>query len=246
MRHLFLSTALATVALVGFPAALKAADTSTQASAQTGASGGQAQGGAQMQSPAMSMETLRSNLEAAGFSNIEIVDAAYLVRAETEDGERVVMFLDPPRTTASAGEAGSGQQQPQDETQQAAQQGGEMGQAGATGELGDRYRSFEQANMDREQWVVGDLTAEDLLDKEVVDPSGEVIGTSSDLLVDETDRVRAVLVDMEDGSHLAIAVDRLELEQGGGGQLVSDIGPTEIEAQPRYQLEELEWYRTAY
>ena len=45
---------------------------------------------------AMSQQKLRSALEAAGFTQINIIDSAYLVRAQTEDGNNVVLYIDPP------------------------------------------------------------------------------------------------------------------------------------------------------
>lgn len=48
------------------------------------------------QSSAMSQQKLRSALEAAGFTQISIIDSAYLVRAQTEDGNNVVLYIDPP------------------------------------------------------------------------------------------------------------------------------------------------------
>src|SRR5690606_21851054 len=48
------------------------------------------------QSSAMSQQKLRSALEAAGFTQINIIDSTYLVRAQTEDGNNVVLYIDPP------------------------------------------------------------------------------------------------------------------------------------------------------
>jgi hypothetical protein len=41
-------------------------------------------------------EQLRSALQQAGFSDIRILDAAYLVQAQSPDGRQVTMFVDPP------------------------------------------------------------------------------------------------------------------------------------------------------
>jgi hypothetical protein len=41
---------------------------------------------------------LRRTLQHAGFQDIRIVDAAYLVQARTEDGDDVIMFINPPLT----------------------------------------------------------------------------------------------------------------------------------------------------
>jgi hypothetical protein len=45
---------------------------------------------------AMSIDTLRSSLKEAGFRNIRVVDATYLVHATTSDGNVVVMTVNPP------------------------------------------------------------------------------------------------------------------------------------------------------
>jgi hypothetical protein len=70
---------------------------------------------------AMSQDKLRKNLQDAGFKDIEIVDAAYVVHARTSEGNMVVMYIDPPSamsrpgkgTTGSSpsGSSGAGQQQ---------------------------------------------------------------------------------------------------------------------------------------
>lgn len=254
MRHLLFATALATVALVGLPATLDAAGTGSQsASARSTASGGETQG------MPMGRDALRSHLEAAGFTNIEIVDAAYLVRARTQDGDQVVMFLDPPRQTASAqtgavpegtDQQTSGQQAAADQTtkQQAAadqatgqQAGGQ--QAGAGDMPAQSYRSFEQGGMDRSRAVSADLTGDEILGNEVVDQSGATIGTVSDLLVDQTDEVRAAVIEM-DGQHVAVAVDKLEIEEGAGGQLALDMSRSQLEQQPRYEQRGDNWNLT--
>jgi hypothetical protein len=106
MRALSLAAILA---LAAIPAA--AQQSGTSATGQTGAQPQtQAQPG-QQQTPqftAMSKEKLRKTLEEAGFQQIQIVDATYTVRARTAEGNEVVMFIDPPSTTAGAmGTAGT-------------------------------------------------------------------------------------------------------------------------------------------
>ncbi|MFO1039631.1 MAG: hypothetical protein U1E45_22535 [Geminicoccaceae bacterium] len=56
----------------------------------------------------MTQQKLRSDLEKAGFSNVNVLDAAYLVQAQTSDGNRVMMFINPPSMgNAGAGSSGS-------------------------------------------------------------------------------------------------------------------------------------------
>lgn len=45
---------------------------------------------------AMAQSKVRDQLTKAGFQNVEILDASYLVRAQTEDGNTVLMVIDPP------------------------------------------------------------------------------------------------------------------------------------------------------
>lgn len=57
---------------------------------------------------AMTQGKLKQSLEKAGFTNVRIVDAQYLVHARTEDGNPVVMFINPPSSaTAQAGQTDS-------------------------------------------------------------------------------------------------------------------------------------------
>lgn len=62
---------------------------------------------------AMSQDKLRQVLSQAGFENIRVIDAAYLIQARTKDGEAVTMMLNPPAMAGSDGSArntsGSGQ-----------------------------------------------------------------------------------------------------------------------------------------
>jgi hypothetical protein len=56
---------------------------------------------------AMSQDKLRQQLTKAGFSNVKILDAAYLVQARTEDGSDVMMMINPPTSgTRTSGAMG--------------------------------------------------------------------------------------------------------------------------------------------
>lgn len=87
------------------------------ATAQSGSSGGQpagAQKGSQAQTQgqsshmsAMSQDKLRKTLQQSGFTDIQIVDAAYIVHAKTSDGNMVVMYIDPPGSATRASQSGS-------------------------------------------------------------------------------------------------------------------------------------------
>lgn len=63
--------------------------------------------GQQDQVMAMTAEKLKTQLSNAGFKEVTVLDAAYLVQAQTEDGNRVLMLINPPAnmtdTTATTG-----------------------------------------------------------------------------------------------------------------------------------------------
>lgn len=64
--------------------------------------------GAKNQQRRVSADRVRQQLSGAGFQNVQIIDAAYLVRADTGDGNRVLMLINPPMGGASG--SGAGQQ----------------------------------------------------------------------------------------------------------------------------------------
>ena len=69
-------------------------------------SGSQAQEKDQMAANASqtdAQDKLRQSLDKAGFEDIEIVDAAYLVHAHDADGRFTVIYIDPPATTTGSG-----------------------------------------------------------------------------------------------------------------------------------------------
>ncbi|MEZ5730662.1 MAG: hypothetical protein R3E48_23435 [Burkholderiaceae bacterium] len=49
----------------------------------------------------MTQSQLRDALQKAGFKSITILDAAYLVQAQTGDGDRVMMMINPPAVGGS-------------------------------------------------------------------------------------------------------------------------------------------------
>jgi hypothetical protein len=79
--------------------------TSNPASSGAAASQQQATGGSQGGADrmrAMSQDKLRQVLSQAGFQDIRVVDAAYIIQARTQDGDTVMMFLNPPSVDATA------------------------------------------------------------------------------------------------------------------------------------------------
>lgn len=135
-----ISTSIIAIAATAFTASVALAQQQGEPSmggqggAATGATKGSPQSGAPMQQGeatgrplAMTQAKLREALQQAGFSEIRILDAAYLVHAKTQDGDVVVLTINPPSMAALSGQtggattgsgAGSGQQQQQDGTKQ--------------------------------------------------------------------------------------------------------------------------------
>lgn len=86
--------AIAAGAAVALPAA---AQTSSPGASGSSGTAGQQSGGAQAgsQSLVVPRGEIRSELEKAGFKNVRILDAAYLVQAETSANEAVLMVVNP-------------------------------------------------------------------------------------------------------------------------------------------------------
>ena len=95
------STAIAVVlAMATVPAVAQQSGTQSQGSPNAAAQ-------AASQPPAAVQAKLRQSLEQAGFKEVKIVDATYLVHARTSDGNMAVMYIDPPAGSASTGSSAS-------------------------------------------------------------------------------------------------------------------------------------------
>lgn len=57
---------------------------------------------------AMTQDKLIKSLQNAGFQNVRVVDAAYLVQATSSDGNSVMMLINPPAAATGAGSGVSG------------------------------------------------------------------------------------------------------------------------------------------
>jgi hypothetical protein len=88
------------------------------AAGQQGATGQNAASGSQataspgaMHSPETAKQ-VESSLKQAGFQNVQVVDAAYVVHANAQDGSFVTMMIDPPNSTGTTAKqsAATGQQ----------------------------------------------------------------------------------------------------------------------------------------
>ncbi|HEY0834277.1 MAG TPA: hypothetical protein VGE72_10260 [Azospirillum sp.] len=73
--------------------------------AATSASGG-GQGGQASQTALRGQQQVREDLTKAGFTNVQIMDAAYLATGKTKNGDEITMMIDPTATTASSGMSG--------------------------------------------------------------------------------------------------------------------------------------------
>ncbi len=102
--HRLLITAAA-VSLLALPAAAQQSPSTSPSGGSSGAQMGQS-----AQPQAATAQKVRQSLQQAGFQDISVVDAAYLVHAQTKDGNFVLMLVDPPggpAATTGAGGAGS-------------------------------------------------------------------------------------------------------------------------------------------
>jgi hypothetical protein len=96
------------VTFVVDPAATMAASGSSGGK-QDGASG-QQQAGDQQPSLA-GQQQVRDSLTKAGFQSVQILDATYLARGKTQNGDQITMMIDPSATTGEASSGGSSSQQ---------------------------------------------------------------------------------------------------------------------------------------
>lgn len=108
---------LAAPAFAAQPGGQAAQGSGGQQQAQAGAPGAKSgasstqnsASGSQQDWQAMSQVQLRGSLEKAGYKNIRIVDAAYVVQAVGPTGDQVVMYINPPDVAATASNAGADQ-----------------------------------------------------------------------------------------------------------------------------------------
>jgi hypothetical protein len=88
------------------------AGTPAFAQSSTGQQSGQKNGTSATQThaqfQAMTQDKLRKQLEQAGFKNVTIIDAAYLVQAQTQDGNQVFMTINPPSQLSGSSSSNSG------------------------------------------------------------------------------------------------------------------------------------------
>jgi hypothetical protein len=120
MRSFVTSSAIALflgLGLTGLAHAEQSGASAAGASSQAASTGSAAAG-----QPAKGVDKLTQSLKQAGFQGVQILDAAFLVRAKTADGAPVVMSINPPASAAGAA-AGASQ------TQAGGQAGGQQAAA---------------------------------------------------------------------------------------------------------------------
>ncbi len=93
--------------------------TSGTSGGNQGASSGQQQGASAQQGGSQhaslaGQQQVRDSLTNAGFQSVQILDATYLARGKTQNGDQITMMIDPSAMigSAEAGSGGSSSQQP--------------------------------------------------------------------------------------------------------------------------------------
>lgn len=81
-----------------------------QQTGNQGNSSGQQPSGSQQPSLA-GQKQVRDSLTKAGFQSVQILDATYLARGKTQNGDQITMMIDPSATTGEASSGSSGSQQ---------------------------------------------------------------------------------------------------------------------------------------
>lgn len=124
-----------------------AAGTPALAQSSSGQQSGQKSGSSatqsHSQSQAMTQDKLRKQLEQAGFKNVTVIDAAYLVQAQTQDGNQVLMTVNPPSQMSGSSSSGSGGATTGNSASGNSASGGQSG-ASATGNSGSGSGTTKQ------------------------------------------------------------------------------------------------------
>lgn len=107
------------------------------------------------------------------------------------------------------------------------------------------YRSLEKGTFSGT--IVGGMSADELIGKEIVDQNGSEIAEVSDLIVEADNTVKRVLVDV--GGFLGIGertvaldIGLLQQSQGDEDELVTSMTKEQIEALPALQKRDKSWY----
>lgn len=88
----------------------QSASSGQQGGTQQGASAGQQSASSGQQRALQGQQQVRDSLTKAGFTNVQILDAAYLATGKTQNGDMITMMVDPSAKPAATGSTGSGGQ----------------------------------------------------------------------------------------------------------------------------------------
>lgn len=147
-------------------AAVIALACSTPAWAQSGAS---ASGSQSKPEQAKSYQEVERTLEQSGFQSVNTLDAAYLVKAQTKDGEQVTMIIDP-AGMLSSGQAGQSQSQSASGSQQSASAGQSPPQAQQKLRQALTEAGFQQVEIVDAAYLASGTTEDGGLVTMVIDP----------------------------------------------------------------------------
>ncbi len=103
MKKLTLPVVLALALGAGATGALAQSTTTGQQGSSSKTMTQDQMGSSTTQLHAMSQSKLSQALKQAGFTDVQVVDASYMVHAKTSDGEPVVMVINPPSVSAATG-----------------------------------------------------------------------------------------------------------------------------------------------
>ena len=125
MRNTLIATSTAAIVALGATAALaqqsqpSAAGSGSSGSGSTAAgsssTGGSSTSGSAMSGmpmKVMSQDKVRSVMKEAGFSDVQIMDAAYLVQAKTKDGDQNLVLVNAPLMNQANNAAATGSTKP--------------------------------------------------------------------------------------------------------------------------------------
>lgn len=83
---------------------------SSSGSGQPSVSSGQQAGSSGQQTALQSQQQVRDSLTKAGFTKVQILNAAYLAIGKTQNGDMITMMVDPSARTGATGSTGAGGQ----------------------------------------------------------------------------------------------------------------------------------------
>ncbi len=104
MRDMLIKASILAAMALGSTAALAQSQSGTPASSSSQST----QPSSNATPKAMSQDRARQIMKDAGFTNVQILDATYLVQASTKDGDQILMVLNPPAMSRSGVPATTG------------------------------------------------------------------------------------------------------------------------------------------